>query len=158
MAWAMAASRASPAGWPRESLNVLNASRSSISVANGLVRAGLRQELAQLALEGAVVAQAGQRVLVGAQPDGAVGFGVLQGDRRLAREQLGQLEFVGAEVRLGVTHAPDVERADRLAVHQQRDDDHRLRLERRARDLDRARVQVGLVGRGRPRGGRRPSR
>ena len=51
--------------------------------------------LAELALEGAVVAQAGERVLLGPDADGAMGLGVLQRDRGLAREQLGQLELVG---------------------------------------------------------------
>ncbi len=107
--------------------------------------AGL-DRLAELALERAVVAQPGQRVEIGPDPDGAVRLGVLQGDRRLRREQLGQLELVGAERRLVVAHPADVERADRLAVDEQRDDDHRLGLERGAGHLDRARIEMGAVG------------
>ena len=48
--------------------------------------------------------------------------------------------------RLVVAHPADVERADRLAVDEQRDDDHRLGLERGAGDLDRAWIEVGAVG------------
>ena len=52
------------------------------------------RRLAELALEGAVVAQAGERVALGPDLDRAVGLGVLEGDRGLAGEQLGQLELV----------------------------------------------------------------
>ena len=65
-----------------------------------LARRRRLHDLPELALEGAVVAQAGQRVEVGPDLDGAVRLGVLQGDRGLAGEQLGQLELVGAERRL----------------------------------------------------------
>ncbi len=93
-----------------------------------------------------MIAQAGQRVEVGADADGAVRLGVLERDRRLRGEQLGELELVGAERGLVVAHPADVERADRLAVDEQRDDDHRLGLERGAGHLDRPRVEVGAVG------------
>ena len=57
----------------------------------GVVR---RDGLAELGLEGAVVAQPGQRVQVGADAHGAVRLGVLEGDRGLPGEQLRQLELV----------------------------------------------------------------
>ena len=72
----------------------------------------VRDSLAELALERAVVAQTGQGIEVGADPDGAVGLGVLEGDRGLAGEQLGQLELVGAEGGFGIAHPADVEGAD----------------------------------------------
>ena len=53
-----------------------------------------RDRLAELALERAVVAQTGQGVLLRPDPDRAVDLGVLEGDRGLAGEQLGQLELV----------------------------------------------------------------
>ncbi len=53
-----------------------------------------RDRLAQLALECTVVAQAGQGVELGPDLDGPVDLGVLEGDRGLAGEQLGQLELV----------------------------------------------------------------
>ena len=93
-----------------------------------------------------MIAQAGQGIVLGADAHGAVDLGVLQGDRGLAGEELGELELVGAEGGLRAAHPADVERADRLAVDEQRDDDHRLGLERRPGHLDRARVEVGLVG------------
>ena len=101
---------------------------------------------AHLALERSVVAQAGQRVLLGTDADLAVGLGVLHRDRGLAGEQLGQLELVVGEVRLGLAHPADVQRADGLARHEQRNDDHGLGLEWGARHLDGARVEVGGVG------------
>ena len=54
----------------------------------------------ELALEGAVVAQPGQRVVLGLGHDRAVRLGVPQRDRGLAREQLDELELVLREVRL----------------------------------------------------------
>ena len=50
--------------------------------------------LAQGALEGAVVAEPGEGVGVGSLADGVVRIGVAQGDRRLAGEELDQLEVV----------------------------------------------------------------
>ena len=112
MAWPIAASSASPAGWPRESLKRLERVEIQHQRRERLVRRRSRRASSlELALERAVVAQPGQRVLLGAEPDRAVGLGVLQGDRGLAGEQLGQLELVLAEVRLGVAHPADVERA-----------------------------------------------
>ena len=104
------------------------------------------EELVQLALERAVVVEAGQGVVLGLGHDGAVGLGVAQGDGRLAGEQLHQLELVAREVGLVATHPRHVERADDLARHEERAHDHRLRLLRRARDLHRARVEVRVVG------------
>ena len=101
--------------------------------------------LGQLALEGAVVAQARQRVVIGLDHHRAVRLGVAHRDRRLRREQLDELELVLREVRIRRAHPADVERADHVAPDEQRADDHGLGLERRARDLDRARVQVGVV-------------
>ena len=46
---------------------------------------------------------------------------------------------------LGLAHPPDVQGADRLAVDQQRDDDHRLRLDRRTGTWT-ERGSVGVVG------------
>ncbi len=101
---------------------------------------------AELALERTVVAQAGQGIVLGAHADLAVRLGVLERDGGLSGEQLRQLELVGAEGGLGLADAPDVQRADGLAVDQQRDDDHRLGLEWGAWDLDGARIEVGHVG------------
>ena len=95
-------SRASPAGWPRASLNGLNASRSIIRTANGRPPPPLSTASLKLALERAVVAQPGQGVLLGPDADLAVRLRVLEGDRGLPGEQLGQLELVGREVRLRV--------------------------------------------------------
>ena len=83
-----------PPDGPCVSLKALNASRSSISTANGRPAV---HGVAQLALERTVVAQPGQGVLLRPHLDGAVGLRVLEGDRRLAGEQLGELELVGAE-------------------------------------------------------------
>ena len=112
----------------------------------GPAAAPIRDRLAELALERAVVAQTGQGIEVGADADRAVRLCVLEGDRGLAGEQLGQLELVGAEGCFGIAHPADVQGADGRAVDDERDDDHRLGLERRARDLDRARVEVRLIG------------
>ena len=60
----------------------------------GLAPAAVGDRFAELALERAVVAQAGQGVEVGADADRAMRLGVLEGDRGLAGEQLGQLELV----------------------------------------------------------------
>ena len=64
----------------------------------------------------AVVPDAGQRVGLGAQLDGAVRLGVLQRDRDVAGEELDQLELLVAEARLGAEaldaqHALDAGRA-----------------------------------------------
>ena len=50
--------------------------------------------LAELALERAVVAQAGERVTIRPDLGRPVGLGVLERERRLAGEQLGQVELV----------------------------------------------------------------
>jgi hypothetical protein len=50
--------------------------------------------LPDVLLEGAVVAQPGQRVVLGPGHDGPVRLGVAQRDRGLGREQLDQLELV----------------------------------------------------------------
>ena len=140
---AMSTSRASPAGWPSASLKLLKSSRSSISTANG---APVLDRLSELALERAVVAQPGQGILLGADADLAVRLGVLHRDRGLAGEELRQLVLVQAEVGILLAHPPDVQRADRLAVDHQRDDDHRLGLVRRPGDLDRAWIRQRVVG------------
>ena len=103
-------------------------------------------ELVELALERAVVAEPGQRVVLGLRDHRAVGLGVAQRDRRLRREQLDELELVAREVGFLPAHAAHVERADDLARHEERAHDHRLRLLGRARDVHDPRVQVGVVG------------
>ena len=100
----------------------------------------------EIRLERSVVADAGEGVVLGPHADLAVGLGILERDRGLSGEQLGEVEFVGAEERLRLAHAADVERADRLAPDEQRDHDHRLGLERGAGHLDGAGVEVRLVG------------
>ncbi len=110
--------------------------------------AGRGYGLAELALERAVVSEAGQRVVFCPDLDRAVGLGILEGDRRLAGEQLRQFELVPAE-RCVVAHPADVQRPDHLAGHQERDDDHRFRLEGRPRDLDRTRVEMRVIHHGR---------
>ena len=107
---------------------------------------GGRRDIPELALERAMVAQPGERVVLGPNGHRAVDLGILEGQRRLAGEQLDELELVLAEVGLLAAHPSDVERADDLAGNADRDDDHRLRLGRRARDLDRARIAEGIVG------------
>ena len=87
--------------------------------------------LVELPLERAVVAQPGQGVVLGPDLDRAVGLGVLEGDRGLAGEQLGQLELVLAEVGLRRRpSAPTLSVPIDLAADAQRDDDHRLGLGR----------------------------
>jgi hypothetical protein len=100
----------------------------------------------QLPLERPVIAQPGERILVGPDPHGTMDLGVLQRDRGLTREQLGELELVGRERGLCFAHPPDVERADRLAVDEQGNDDHGFRLERGAGHLHGAWIEVRLVG------------
>ena len=56
--------------------------------------AAVRDRLAELTLERSVVAQTGQRIEIGSDANGPVRLGVLERDRRLAGEQLGQLELV----------------------------------------------------------------
>ena len=97
--------------------------------------AAIVDRLADVALEGPVVAQAGQRIVLGADADVAVGLGIRHGQRGLAGKQFRQLELVIAEVSLGFAHSADVERADDLAIDDQRDHDHGLRLEWGARNL-----------------------
>ena len=108
---------------------------------------GPGDRLAELALERAVVAQAGQRVVLRPDRDGAVDLGVLEGEGGLAAEELDQLELVLVEIGLGPAHPAEVQRADDLARDADGDDDHRLRLERRAGDLDRPRIEMGIVRR-----------
>ena len=101
---------------------------------------------AELTLERAVVLESRQRVLVGTGADLAVGLRVLHRDRRLTREELRQLELVGREVRLDTAESPDIERADRVAVDEQRDDHHRFGFERCVRHLDGPIVEMRIVG------------
>jgi hypothetical protein len=100
---------------------------------------------AELALERAVVAQAREGILLGPHADLAMGRRILHRDRRLAGEQLGELEFVRREIRIPAADASDIQRSDRVALDEQRDDDHRLWFERRPRHLDRSRIDVRLV-------------
>ena len=100
----------------------------------------------ELALERAVVPEPRQRVVLGLDLDLVVRLRVAERDRRLGGEELRELELVLAVVGLVAAHPADVEGAQHLALRHERDDDHRLRLERRARDLDRAIVEMGIVG------------
>ena len=88
-------SSASPAGWPQRVVERLERVEIEHEDRERRPRPPL-DRLAELALERAVVAQAGQRVLLGPHPDLAVGLGVLERDRRLAGEELGELELVVA--------------------------------------------------------------
>jgi hypothetical protein len=90
----------------------------------------------QLALEAAVVAEAGEGVVLGPDLDLAVRLRVAEGDRRLGREQLRQLELVLREVRLLPAHPTDVQGAEDLALGDERDDDERLVLGWRAGNED----------------------
>ena len=100
----------------------------------------------QLALERAVIEEAGQGVVLGLDLDDAVRLRVAEGDRGLRGKQLRQLEFILGEVRLRVADARHVEGTEHLALDDQRNHDQRFGLQRRARDLDRARVGDGVVG------------
>ena len=63
----------------------------------------------ELALERAVVAEAGQRVEIGPDGDRGMGPGVLERDRGLGGEELRQLELVRREVGLlPLADPPDV--------------------------------------------------
>ncbi len=109
-----------------------------------------RQQLLEVGLEGAVVAQAGQGVALGSQFRRVERLGRLEGGRCLAGEELGELELVRREVGLGLAHPSHVQGADHLPADAKRDDDERLGLDGRPRDVHGARVQVSVVGEERP--------
>ena len=89
----------------------------------GLV-AGLVESQTQVALERAVVTQAGERVMVRPDLHRQVRLGVLEGDRGLPTEELGQLELVFGEMRLVAADPGHVQGADHLAPDVERDDQH----------------------------------
>jgi hypothetical protein len=105
-------------------VEALNESRSIISSGERLAGDDQRVEVA---LERAVIAQPRQRVEIGPRRHGDVRLGVLKSDRRLAGEELAQLELRFAEVGLGTAHPGQVEAAYDFSVHAQRDDDDVLR-------------------------------
>ena len=81
----------------------------------------------QVALEGSVVPQAGERVEVGACRDRHVGFRILKSDRRLAGEEFAEFELVLAEMCLGPADSRQVEAADDLAADAERHHDDVVR-------------------------------
>ncbi len=110
-----------------------------------VVRArGPRQLGAQPFVEVAVVVEAGQRVglreVLEPRPD----LRVVERERRRVAEPLRKLELVLDEAGV-LTDAVDVERALQRAARDQRHGDQRLRLVRRSRQLDAARVEMRAV-------------
>ena len=105
-----------------------------------------RDGLAELALECAVVAQAGQRVELGPDLDrpGASAFWRAI-DACPANSFVSSNSFA-SKCDSSWPIRPMFKRADDLAAHPERHDDHRLGLLGRPGDLDRARVEVGVVG------------
>ena len=110
------------------------------------VRIDAVDQLAEVALEGAVVPQPGERIGLGAVAQGLVRIGVVERDRRLGGEELDELEVAVAEVDLAAAHARHVQHAQDMAVGHQRDDGDRLGLRRRARDLERPGIVERVVG------------
>ena len=101
---------------------------------------------AELQLEGTVVAEPGERIGLGSLAHGVMRIRVAQRDRCLRGEQLDELEVALAEEDLRAADARDVERAEHLAVRDERHDHDGLRVRRRPRDLQRTRVVQGVVG------------
>ncbi len=91
-----------------------------------------------------MVVQSGQRVRLREVLEPGADLGVVERERRGVAERPREVELVLRE--LGVLADPvDVERALESAAGDQRDRDHRLRLDRRAGDVDRARIEVSAV-------------
>ena len=95
-------------------------------------------------MEEAVVVETGQRVGLREMLEPRTDLRVVERQRGRVAEPLGELELVLGEgcVR---PEPVDVERALERAARDQRHDDHRLGLVRRARDDGDARVEMGLV-------------
>ena len=93
-----------------------------------------------------MVAQPGQGIGLGANAHRLVRLGIAQCDGRLSGEELDQVEVVLREVRLLATDTPDVHRANRLAVIDQRHDAERLGVRRRPWNLQCTRVVERVVG------------
>ena len=115
----MRRSSSSPARWPIRLLTCRKSSRSSMISPKG---APSRTARPRWSSNVRVVEKAGQAVRLGADLDGAVHLGVLQGDRHLRREQLHEVELLGRE------RVPDAEPLhrqdpDRAGSAAQRHDD-----------------------------------
>src|SRR5450756_2390741 len=72
-------------------------------------------------------------------------LGVQERDRRLAGEQLGDLEVRRVEMRLRAPHAPDIEGAHDIALTHKRHDDEGLVLSWCARNEGHPRIALGVV-------------
>ncbi len=103
-----------------------------------------RQLCTQALVEVAVVVETGERVGLREMLEARTDLRVVERERRGVAERPREMELVLGE--LGVLADPvDVERALERAARDQRDRDHRLGLDRRARHGDRARIEVGAV-------------
>jgi hypothetical protein len=105
---------------------------------------GARQLRAQALVEEAVVVEAGQRVGLRQMLQPCADLRVVQGQCSRVAEPFRELEFVLGERRV-LAQAVDVEGALQGAAGDQRHDDDRLWLVRRAGDDGDARIQVGAV-------------
>ena len=106
--------------------------------------ARLLERVEQPLVEGAVVEQARERVGARLVLEPRADLRVVERERGGISEALRQLELVVAERRV-VTGAVDVQNALDLRPRDQRDADHRLRIDRRPRDEAHARVEMSLV-------------
>jgi len=104
-----------------------------------------------------VIVKPGEAVEPGPLGGCPVGLGVLEGHGGLGGEELRELELGGAEVSLGRADPTEIEGPDDLVAREERDDDQGLGFEGRPRDLDRARIEVGVVGQDRLAVGDRPA-
>ena len=110
-----------------------------------VVRArGARQLRAEAVVEEAVVVEPGQRVGLREMLEPRTDLRVVERQRGRVAEPLGELELVLGEGCV-CPEPVDVERALERAARDQRHDDHRLGLVRRAGDDGDARVEMGLV-------------
>ena len=113
--------------------------------ADGLVgRRRARQLAAEALVEVAVVVEAGERVGLRLQLEPGADVRVVERERGGVAEAASELELLGSEARV-LALAVDVERPLEAAAGDERDDDERLRLDRRARHEADARVEVRLV-------------
>ena len=103
-----------------------------------------RQLRAQPLVEVAVVVEAGQRVGLREILESRSDLRVVERERRGVAEPLRELELVLGEARV-LADAIDVERPLQRAAGDQRHAHHRLRLDRRSRDVDAARIEVRAV-------------
>ena len=150
-------SSASPAGWPRASLKALNASRSSIRTANGprFASADRRSPSSRWNapwLRKPVRASCSARTRT--SPWASAFWSAI--DAWPANSLVSSNSF-GLKCASASPIRPMLSVPIDLAVDQQRDDDHRLGLERRARAPGPSADRGGRGSRGRPRRGRHPA-